>query len=97
MIKATVKSTGTLINKPRITTILLEDENAIAVRRKNEETNRIEQFTIGELFDSFYKKASYNQNIADQRLFEDWFSQKYISGKNIQNSIISVEFSRVSS
>lgn len=97
MIQATIKSTGTLINKPRITTILLEDENVVAVRRKNEDTNKIEQFTIGELFDSFYKKASYNQNIADQRLFEDWFSQKYISGKNIQNNIISIDFVRVNS
>lgn len=94
MIQAVVKSTGTFIDKPKINKILLEDESALAVRRKNEETNQIEQFTVGELFDSFYKKSGYNDFGPDSRLFEDWFSQKYLKNKN---NIISIEFSRVNS
>lgn len=92
MIKATIKSTGTFIDKPKISEIVINDESVVAVRRKNEDTNQIEQFTIGELFDSFYKKSTYNSLLPDSRLFEDWFSQKYLRNNN---NIISIDFSRV--
>lgn len=92
MIQAVIKSTGTFIDKPRTTQILIEDESVVAVRRKNEETNQIEQFTIAELFDSFYKKSGYNSFGPDSKLFEDWFSQKFLKNKN---NIISIEFNRV--
>lgn len=94
MILATIKSAGTFIDKPKIAYITLQDETALAVRRKNDETNQIEQFTIGELFDSFYKKSGYNDFGPDSRLFEDWFSQKYLKNKN---NIISIDFVRVNS
>lgn len=95
MIEAIIKSSSNIINKPFIKKIIIENENDIAIRRKDDETGRIEQFTIGELFDSFNKKASYNVNTPDSLLFEEWFSNKFIKGRNIENSIIGVQYHRI--
>lgn len=97
MIEATVKVTGGIINKPQTLKLIVEKEDEIAVRRKDEETNKIEQLTIRQLFDSFYTKSSYHKSgdAVDSSLFESWFFQKYIKGKNLENRIISIEYKRV--
>lgn len=98
MIEAIIKSSGVLINTPRITRIVIENENDIAVKRKNEDTEKIEQLTIAQLFDSFLKKSNYlssTQTEPDTKLFEDWFSQKYIKGKSLETSLINIEFRRI--
>jgi hypothetical protein len=95
MIEAVIKSTGNIVGKPVINRVIIENESDIAVRRKDDETNKIEQFTIGELFDSYNKKSSYRSNMPDSSLFEEWFSSKYIRGRNLESRIISVQFYRV--
>lgn len=98
MIEATIKYTGSFIDKPSTTKIVIEDENVVAVRRKDDETNKIEQLTIEQLFDSFLKKSNYlkgGQGEVDYTLFESWFSQKYIKNSSLGNRIISIEYKRV--
>lgn len=96
MIKATMLCTGTFINKPQQYTLFIEDEDALAVQRLNEETNKLEQYTIKELFDSYSKKSSYTKddNIADSDLFPEWFSSKYITGTGFQSRVISIQYER---
>jgi hypothetical protein len=94
MIEVHIKFAGALIDRPRIAKILIEDESSVAIRRKDEETNKVEQFTIAVLFDTFQKKASYNSFGPDSRLFEDWFSEKYIKNTGIESSIIGIEYIR---
>lgn len=98
MIEATIKVTSGIVNKPQTLTLIVENEDEIAVRRKDEETNKIEQLTIRQLFDSFFKKSSYNRSGSedvDSNLFESWFHQKHIKGKNIENRLISISYKRV--
>lgn len=95
MIEAVIKSTGNTINKPVVNRIIIENETDVAVRRKDEETGRVEQFTIGELFDSYQKKSSYKKDVPDSSLFEEWFSNKFIKGRNLESRIISIQFHRV--
>lgn len=98
MIEATITITSGIINKPQTLKLIVENEEEIAVRRKDEETNRIEQLTIRQLFDSFFKKSSYDKSGAeeiDSGLFESWFFQKHLKGKNIENRIISISYKRV--
>jgi len=98
MIEATIRVTGGIINKPQRLKLIVENEDEIAVRRKDEETNKIEQLTICQLFDSFFAKSSYHKNggdTVDSSLFESWFFQKYIKGKNVENRIISIEYKRL--
>lgn len=94
MIEAVILSTGSIVGKPVINKVVIQNENDIAVRRKDDETGRIEQFTIGELFDSYNKKSSYRKNEPDPSLFEEWFSSKYIKGKGLESRIISIQFYR---
>lgn len=96
MIEAIIKTTGAFIDRPSITKILLENEKEVAVRRKDDETNKIEQFTIGELFDSHLKRGHYSLTggLASD-LFEDWFTSKFIKGKSLETRIISIEYKRV--
>jgi len=95
MIEAVIKSTGNIVGKPVVNRIIIENEGDVAVRRKDEETGKIEQFTIGELFDSYNHKSSYKKNEPSPSLFEDWFSSKYIKGRNLESRIISIQFYRV--
>lgn len=101
MIVATIKSTGAMIDRPRISYIQIPNIKDLAIRRMNEETNELEQFTIEEIFDSFDKKSSYRRNEGDREntistdLFESWFMRKYISGKGIQSNIISIEYKKI--
>jgi|688.fasta_scaffold979120_2 hypothetical protein len=97
MIEAIIKMTGAMIDKPVFKKIIIEKEDDIAVRRKNEETEKIEQLTIAQLFDSFLKKSNYIKtgDEVDYTLFESWFLQKFIKGKNIESRIISIEYKRV--
>jgi hypothetical protein len=101
MIRATIKSTGQLINKPRFSYIDIVDEDQLAIQRKNEETNKVEQFTIRELFDFFSKNSIYEKNMGEREssittdLWETWFMGKYIRGKNIENNIIGVTYERI--
>ena len=97
MIEATIKTTGQFINKPKIVKIIVEKEDEIAVRRKDEETNKIEQLTIKQLFDSFLKKSNYLRTggEVDHTLFESWFREKYITGRGIESRIISIEYKRL--
>ena len=89
--------TGTFINKPSQYTLVIEDEDALAVQRLNEETNKLEQYTIKELFDSYSKKSSYTKDdvIADSDLFPEWFSSKYITGTGFQSRVTSIKYERV--
>lgn len=101
MIQATLKSTGALIDRPIVSYITLPDENQLAVQRKNEDTGKVEQLTIGELFDIWFKKSSYKMRVGDQEetigpeMFESWFSKKYISGTGLQNSLLSISYERI--
>jgi hypothetical protein len=95
MIEAVIKSTGNIVGKPVVNRIIIDNESDIAVRRKDEETGKIEQFTIGELFDSYNRKSSYRKNEPDPSLFESWFNSKYIKGRNLESRIISIQFYRV--
>jgi hypothetical protein len=95
MIEAVIKSTGNTVDKPVVNRIIIENESDIAVRRKNDETNKIEQFTIGELFDSYNKKSTYRSNAPESSLFEEWFSVKYIRGRHLESRVISIQFYRV--
>lgn len=101
MIRATIKSTGTLINKPRISYIDILEENKLAIERKNEDTNKLEQFTILELFEFYSKNSSYEKRMGDREnpmttdLWETWFMNKYIRGRNIENGIISISYERI--
>ena len=98
MIEATIKYTGSFIDKPSSIKILIRDESVVAVRRKDEETNKIEQLTVEQLFDSFLKKSNYlkgGQGEVDHTLFESWFSQKHIKNSSLENRIISIEYKRV--
>lgn len=95
MIEAVIKSTGSIIGKPVVNRIIIENESDIAVRRKDDETGRIEQFTVGELFNSYNKKSSYRKNEPDPSLFMEWFSNKFIKGRNLESRIIDIQFYRV--
>jgi len=101
MIKATVKFSGNVINKPLIREFIIEDEDQIAIQRKNAETNRVEQFTIRELFDSFHNNSSYSKTDNDinnkitNDLFPTWFLNKFIRGKAIEQRIIDVRYERI--
>lgn len=101
MLRAVVKTTGYFIDKPRLSSILIENEDEIAIRRKNPETNKIEQFTIRELFDSFSKNSSYVRNEGDKEqpitpdLFPTWFNNRYVRGKPIESSLIDIKYERI--
>jgi hypothetical protein len=101
MIRATVKTVGALVNRPRISFIDVEDESHIAIRRKNEDTNKVEQFTISELFDVYSKNSSYEQRMGDNEnpittdLWETWFMNKYIRGTGIETRLISISYERI--
>ena len=43
----------------------------------------------------FHKPEVSSKNIVDYTLFESWFLQKFIKGKNIESRIISIEYKRV--
>jgi hypothetical protein len=92
MIEAVIKSTGNIVGKPVINRIIIENESDIAVRRKDDETGKIEQFTIGELFNSYNKKSSYRKSEPDPSLFEEWFGNKFIKGRGLESRIISIQF-----
>lgn len=96
MIEAIIKSAGALVNKPNFYRIVLEDENIVAVRRKDEETNKVQEFTIKQLFDASLKTSNYliAKGEIDQHLFKEWFSQKYIKGTSLETRIIGIEFNR---
>jgi len=97
MIEVIIKSSGMMVNKPRISRILLEDEDAVAVRRRDEETNKVEQLTIGQLYDAHERKCTYVKGQVDQdsHLFNDWFSQKYLKGTSLETSVIGIEYRRL--
>ena len=94
MIEAVIKSTGNIVGKPVINRIIIENEGDVAIRRKDDETGKIEQFTIGELFNSYSKKSSYRKNEPDPSLFEEWFSNKFLKGRNLESRIINIQFYR---
>ena len=99
MIKVTMMCTGTFINKPQKYTLVIDDEDALAVQRLNEDTNKLEQYTIRELFDAYTKKSSYlkgdSQTTANSDLFPEWFSAKYITGTDFQSRVTSIDYERV--
>ena len=101
MIQATLKHSGALVNKCRTSYLLIEDETQLAVRRKNEETGKIEEFTIAEIFDVFHKKSSYKKNMGEQEesfgaeLFESWFMSKYIVGRGMENNLLEITYERI--
>lgn len=98
MIEALITVTGAMINRPRTVRIVIADETVVAVRRRDEDTDKVIQLTIQDLFDGYLAKGSYikaDVGEVDPALFQDWFSTKYIVGKNIQNSIIGIQFNRL--
>lgn len=97
MIKVTMLCAGTFVNKPQEYTLLIDNEDDLAVQRINEETEKLEQYTIRQLFDSYIKKSSYvkDTTVADSDLFPEWFSKKYIDGTGFQQRIISLSYERV--
>jgi len=100
MIKAVATITGAKVDEPRTVELFIDYESVIAVKRRNEETKKLEQYTIEQLFDAYkaqthssYKK--FNDPMVDDDLFTAWFSQKYIKDTNIEHVLLSLTFERV--
>lgn len=96
MIVATIKYSGTFVDRPNIKIIEInEDTPAMERSLPNGKTAKI---TVGELFKLFYLKKSYvstNIDLEDQLIpehFELWFKEKYLKNSNIYEKIISIDY-----
>lgn len=98
MIIATIKYSGTFVDRPNIKRIEI-DENQIAAE-KPLPNGKTEKLTAGDLFRVFHLKKSYvfqNIEVEDQLVpehFEAWFKAKYLTSSNIYERIINIEYSR---
>ena len=96
MIYAIIKSTGQLIDKPRSQMINIPDENEVAFRWKNEDTEKTGQLTIVELYEACISKSSYEKKSPDVEIhpgmFHAWFVKKFITGKSIENNLLGIEY-----
>lgn len=99
MIKATLKTTGLMVDQPRVNYLTIDNEDEIAVKKRDEETDKLIQLTIGQLYDAYIHPMSYDKTAdgvyIEPSLFLSWFNSKYITGKGIQTSILSLEFKRL--
>jgi hypothetical protein len=100
MIKATIKSTSMFVDRPKVTEILI-NENDVAMEPISESTGEKKRITVGQLFD-LYKKGSvyYNDGSEpDEQLtpstFEHWFQFKHLEGKPYSQRLISVEYQKI--
>lgn len=100
MIRATIKITGVLVDKPR--TVFLDfEETDLAIERRNEDTGKLQKLYVGELYDVFRKKSAYIKSSDDPEdhvtpeLFEQWFRQKHLNGKHWYERIISIGYERL--
>lgn len=99
MIKVTVLRSGSLVDKPIVSSMML-DEDKDAMEHRDEETGKlIKVYTVGELYNLYQSNGSYISNKdEDENLrpkpifFELWFKAKYL--KNV-NNILSIDFTRV--
>ncbi len=98
MIKVTVTRPGTLINKPVVNTLLLE-EDKLAMEHRDEETGKlIKAYTVGDLYNLYKTNSSYVPEGTDPEthpkgaFFELWVQAKYL--KNVTN-ILSIEYTRI--
>jgi hypothetical protein len=96
MIYAIIKSTGQLIDRPRSQRINIPNENEVAFRWKNEDTEKTGQLTIAELYDACIVKSSYEKKSPDVEIhpgmFHAWFVKKFITGKSIENNLLGIEY-----
>lgn len=96
MIYAIIKSTGQLIDKPRIQRINIPNEHDIAFRWRNEDTEKSGQLTIAELYDACMVKSSYTKTspdvVIDPGMFHAWFVKKFITGKSIESNLLGIEY-----
>lgn len=98
MIIATIKYSGTFVDRPNIFNINL-DESIIAAETSLA-NGKTKKWTVGELYDIFMNKDSYiKENIDTDDLltkehFDLWFRTKYIKNKNYEQRLISLDFKR---
>lgn len=98
MIEATLKTAGARINQIREYTMVIEDEDEIVMRKRDEDTGQvIKELTIRELFDAYKKRAAYKKGDAesDAFKFESWFSHKFIKGTAMETRLVSLDFRRI--
>jgi predicted metal-dependent hydrolase len=99
MIKATVKNSSLFVDKPKKTVIMLNEKD-VALERKNEQTNKLQKITVGELYNLWYLGHDYIKVAVDPsdqitaKMFMDWFSAKHLHNKPIGNNIIGIEFEK---
>ena len=100
MIYVTIKSTGTFIDRPKVTQLTINEAD-VALEKKNEITGKFEKVTVGLLYDIFTRKRDYVKNASDPEdhitpmYFESWFRAKYLQGKSIESRIISIEYKQI--
>lgn len=96
MIIATIKTTSTFVDRPKVTEIHI-NENIIAGEKPNG-MGKLEKITIGQLYDLYEKGNQYIKDSSDPEehltpdLFEKWFYKHYIHEKGIMQRVISIEF-----
>lgn len=98
MIKAIITLNSGKINNYLRKEVVLPPEDTIAIQRRDDETKKIEEVTIGELYELFSKRSLYSKSgdriltEMDFNMFYEWFNAKYIQGKSIQSSIVDIKF-----
>jgi hypothetical protein len=98
MIIATIKTTSTFVDRPKVTEISI-DENTIAGEKPNG-MGKLEKITIGQLYDLYAKGNQYIKDASDPEdhltpdLFEKWFYKHYIHEKGLMQRVISIEFKK---
>lgn len=99
MIQATIKYSGTFIDRPNIHRISI-DENDIAAEKALPNGKKV-TITVGKLYNIFWTKQSYSVDGTepeDEILpehFEMWFRKKYLETQNYYERIISIEYNLV--
>lgn len=100
MIKVTIKSSSMFVDRPKITEILI-NENDVAMETILESTGEKKRITVGQLFD-LYKKGYVHYTDGSEpdeqltpAMFEQWFHFKHLEGKPYSQRIISVEYLKI--
>ena len=105
MIEATIKYSGTFIDRPNVIKILIAEDTVAA--EKPLVNGKTERLTAGDLYRVFWLKHGYVQSIdtdlnVDPEInpdndilphhFELWFKKRYLEGKNYCERIISIDY-----
>lgn len=96
MIVATIKYSGTFVDRPNTTRIRV-DGTQVATEKllPNGKTEKISALDLYRLFKSKRSYTTLNIEVEDQLpmdLFETWFKLKYLKGSSIYERIISIDY-----